>query len=116
MPLTILVTDLLFSTKIVSTAKSLNVPFAVARTLAQLTEKLAASPGGTLIVDLNITGVDPLVAIRTAKALPNPPRVIGFLSHVQVDLAAAAQAAGADLVLPRSAFSAKLPKLLAGAQ
>ena len=116
MPLTILVTDLIFSTKIISTAKSLNIPFAVVRTLETLTAKLTGSPGGTLIVDLNITAVDPLAAIRAAKALPNPPRIIGFLSHVQVDLAAAAEEAGADLVLARSAFSAKLPELLAGAQ
>jgi hypothetical protein len=32
---------------------------------------------------------------------------------VQVDLAAAAKEAGADTVLPRSAFSAKLETLLA---
>ena len=112
MPLTILITDLIFSTKITSTAQSLNIPFTVARTLEKLTATLTASPGGTLIVDLNITAVDPLAAIKLAKALPTPPRIIAFLSHVQTDLAAAAQSAGADLVLPRSAFSAKLPELL----
>lgn len=113
MPLTILITDLIFSTKITSTAQSLHIPFAVVRTLEQLAAKLTTAAGGTLIVDLNITAVDPLAAIKAAKALPAPPRIIGFLSHVQAELAAAAQSAGADLVLPRSAFSAQLPELLA---
>jgi DNA-binding NarL/FixJ family response regulator len=116
MPLTILVTDLIFSTKIISTAKALNIPFGVARTLDGLVERLSAAPGGTLIIDLAVTAVDPLAAIRTAKAMPNPPRIIGFLSHVEAELAAAAQAAGADLVLPRSAFTARLPALLASAR
>jgi len=76
--------------------------------------QLSAAPGGTLLVDLNITAVDPLAAIAAAKKLPEPPRIIGFLSHVQTDLAAAARAAGADEVLPRSAFSARLPEILGG--
>ncbi len=112
MPVTILITDLIFSTKITSTAQSLNIPFTVVRSLEKLTAALTASPGGTLIIDLNITAVDPLAAIKLAKTLPTPPRIIAFLSHIQTDLAAAAQNAGADLVLPRSAFSAKLPEIL----
>ncbi len=66
-----------------------------------------------LIVDLNITAVDPMAAIRLAKGHAAGPRVVGFLSHVQVDLAAAARAAGADQVMARSAFTAQLPELLA---
>jgi hypothetical protein len=113
MPLTLLITDLIFSTKVTSTAKSLNIPFTVVRTLEKLTDTLTASPGGRLIVDLNVTAVDPIAAIKAAKALPTPPHIIAFLSHVQVELAESARTAGADQVLPRSAFSAKLPELLA---
>ncbi len=115
MPLILLVTDLIFSTKITSTAKSLGIPFTAVRSIEKLGEALALSPGGTLIVDLNITAVDPVAAIQAAKSRPEPPRIIAFLSHVQVELAEAARAAGADQVLPRSAFSARLPELLAGA-
>jgi hypothetical protein len=39
-------------------------------------------------------------------------QVMGFLSHVQTDLAAAAHEAGCDFVLARSAFAQQLPQLL----
>jgi hypothetical protein len=38
--------------------------------------------------------------------------VLGFLSHVQHDLKAAAAEAGCDRILPRSAFTAELPDIL----
>jgi hypothetical protein len=37
---------------------------------------------------------------------------LGFVSHVRTDLIQAAQQAGADEVLPRSAFTAQLPEIL----
>ena len=39
---------------------------------------------------------------------------VGFLSHVQKDLAVAAREAGCDRVVARSAFTRDLPKILAG--
>jgi len=112
------VTDLLFSTKITSTGQALGVPVAVARGLDSVVEKVGAASGeetsALVIVDLNASG-DPVEAIRRLKALPSPPRVIAFLSHVQVELATAARNAGADEVMPRSAFSMNLPAILQGA-
>jgi CheY-like chemotaxis protein len=114
-PILILCTDLIFSTKITGTAKALGRPFAVARSLEKLEQLLTASPSPTvLIVDLNVSGLDPLAAIRVAKSQPNPPKITAFLSHVQVDLAAGAREAGADQVLPRSTFTQQLPALIAG--
>jgi len=111
--LLVLCSDLIFITKITSTAKSLHRPYGVARTLDKLTTLLAtAVPHPLLIVDLNITGLDPIGAITAAKSLPNAPHILAFLSHVQTDLAEAAKAAGADRVMPRSAFSAQLPQIL----
>lgn len=112
------VTDLLFSTKITSTGQALGVPVTVARGVDVLIEKLSATSeeeADTLvIVDLNASG-DPMEAIRRVKALASPSRVIAFVSHVQADLAAAARDAGADEVMPRSAFSMNLPAILKGA-
>jgi CheY-like chemotaxis protein len=121
-PILVVCTDLLFSTKITGTAKALGRPFAVARSLLRLEELLAASPapepaagrGPLVIVDLNSGGIDPLAAVRTARAAPCAPRIVAFLSHVQADLAAAARTAGADRVMARSAFSAELPALIEG--
>ena len=50
--------------------------------------------------------------MRAAKEQSAQAHVVAYLSHVQVELAAAAKEAGADTVLPRSAFSAKLPEIL----
>jgi len=107
--------DLIFSTKITGTAKALGQPFAVARTVERLGTLLeGAGEGALVIVDLNIGGADPLGAIRLAKARPVPVRVVAFLSHVQVELAAAARDAGADEVMARSGFSSRLPEILGG--
>ena len=113
-----LVTDLIFSTKITGTAKALGGQVTVARSLDRLREVLAGPTGGAapaaaqVIVDLNASAVDVMEAIRLAKQ--HGARVVAFLSHVQVNLAAAAREAGADQVLARSAFVERLPQILAG--
>jgi CheY-like chemotaxis protein len=67
-----------------------------------------------VIFDLNSLGCRPLEAIRRLKADPalKETAVLGFLSHVQHDLKAAAAEAGCDRILPRSAFTAELPDIL----
>jgi len=52
--------------------------------------------------------------LRTLKAGLKTKDIaaIGFVSHVQNDLIAAARDAGCDLVLARSAFVSQLPSLL----
>jgi CheY-like chemotaxis protein len=111
-----LVTDLLFSTKITGTAKALGGAVLVARSLdalaARLSEAAPAPASPLVIVDLNITGVDPLAAIRAAKTHPRSPVVVAYVSHVQADLAGAARDAGADQVMARSVFVSRLPDLL----
>jgi DNA-binding NarL/FixJ family response regulator len=107
------VSDLIFSTKITGTGKALGRPVSVARTIERLREFLAASEKSDnklVIVDLNVSGPDPMTAIREAKS--DGAQVIAYLSHVQADLAAAARDAGADQVMARSAFTDQLPQLL----
>ena len=106
------VTDLIFSTKIASTGKSLEVPVRIVRSVDALSERLADDDVGLVLIDLNADGANPLDAIRATRQLADPPRIIAYVSHVQTDLAAAAGEAGADEVMPRSAFSAQLPELL----
>jgi DNA-binding NarL/FixJ family response regulator len=115
------VTDLIFSTKITGTAKALGAEVRVARNLGALKMHLDAQEAegagggrGLVIVDLNASGVDPIEAVRVAKAHGSGVRVVAFLSHVQADLAAAAREAGADAVMARSAFVEKLPGLVGG--
>ncbi len=105
-----LITDLFFVTRVKGTADALGVPLSVTRTVEGLIA--AASGAGLVIVDLNATGTDPVEAIRAVKALADTPPVVAYLSHVQTELAQQAREVGADLVLPRSAFTARLPELL----
>jgi len=109
-----LVTDLIFATKITSTAASLGVAVRICRNSSSLVSETEAVCPPTAIVDLNADVPDPVDAIRQLRALNRRPRIIAYVSHVQADLARAAREAGADDVMPRSAFAANLPDLLRG--
>ena len=100
-----LVSDLMFSTKISSTGAAVNVPVRVVRTADDI------EPGpALLLVDLDADGA--LDAIERCRTMIPAPRIVAFGPHVRTDLLAAAREAGADEVLPRSAFVARLPDLL----
>lgn len=108
-----MVDDLFFLSKIQQTAKLLGVtvePVAPGKVV----ERAAQVPLRAVILDLNHrsgSALETLHAIK-ADAKTGATRVLGFLSHVQTDLAAAARAAGCDVVLARSTFSQRLPDLL----
>ena len=107
------VDDLFFLSKIQQTAKLLGVRVEVV-TPGKLAERAAQIPIRGVILDLNYrsgSALDTLRAIK-ADAKIGATQVVGFLSHVQTDLATAAREAGCDLVLARSTFSQKLPELL----
>ena len=68
--------------------------------------ELVGRDDDVVLVDLSRPGVlDVLPRIEA--------RVVGFASHVDRDLLAAAKDAGCDQVLARSAFFGRLPELLA---
>lgn len=108
------VTDLIFATKIRSTAQAVGAVVELVRDRPGLESAVASGPVDQVLLDLNATGLDPASAVAAARAIPGRPRIIAYLSHVQADLAAAARAAGADEILARSAFSERLPSLLRG--
>src|SRR5215208_4474547 len=104
------VEDLLFRSKISETASSLGIEAAFPRNPRRLLEALRESPPDLLVVDLNSARFEPLTLLRSVKsdeARVNVPTV-GFLSHVQKDLAVAAREAGCDRVVARSAFTKDL--------
>ena len=67
-----------------------------------------------MIVDLNNSAVRPLELIAKLKSDGDTSKIdlLGFVSHVQVDLRQAAQDKGCDMVIARSAFSQNLPAIL----
>jgi DNA-binding NarL/FixJ family response regulator len=109
-----LMDDLFFQMKLAETAKQLGVEVKVATNGDALMGLIASEPK-LVIVDLNARS-QPLQAIEKLRQTHKGVRVVGFLSHVQTELAAQAQAAGCDEVLPRSSFTQNLAAILAAAK
>jgi CheY-like chemotaxis protein len=110
------VEDLLFKSKISETASTLGVEAAFPRSPKKLLEALRESPPDLLILDLNSARFEPLTLLRSVRSddITRDVPTVGFLSHVQKDLAVAAREAGCDRVVARSAFTKDLPRILAG--
>lgn len=110
------VEDLLFKSKISETAKQLGVEAKFPRNPRRLLEALRENPPDLLVLDLNSARFEPLELLRTVRsdAATESIKTVGFLSHVQRDLAVAAREAGCDRVVARSAFTRDLPEILAG--
>ena len=110
----IAVDDLMFSSKISTTAKGLGVAIQFARTPEAVIAAVRAAGAGLVILDLNSARVRPLDVVMALKADPAliGVRTVGFVSHVQTDLIDRARAAGVDQVMARSAFVTQLPQLL----
>lgn len=111
MAIVALVSDLVFDSKVRAAAAAAGVTAKVVRTPADVLAALPTAEG--VILDLGAGGAgDPVALVGTIRAQCPQLPLVAFLSHVEVELAAAARAAGATEVLPRSAFVQRLPCLL----
>ena len=117
-----LVDDLFFQARLAETARKLGVTLKTVSTGATLVKMLEAAPDGVpgdlprlVIVDLNARQ-GAVEAIEQLQRSSNPIPVIGFLSHVQTELAERARAAGCKQVMPRSSFTANLSEILSQAK
>ncbi|HKP72406.1 MAG TPA: hypothetical protein VJT82_05680, partial [Pyrinomonadaceae bacterium] len=105
-----------FASKIRATAESLGVEVVFPRTLDALSEAARGNAPALVIVDLHLQRYDPFGVARQLKADADLSRtpLVGFFSHVQTGLQRRAEAAGFDRVMPRSAFTKRLPEILQG--
>lgn len=112
-PILAVVEDMIFLSKILETAGKVGVAVEPVDP-AKVVERVKQLPAQALILDLNHRSGLAVGLLRSLKAGPATKHipVLGFLSHVQADLAEAVRAAGCDQVMARSAFSAQLPQLL----
>ena len=110
------VEDLLFRSKISETAQQLGIEARFPRSPKKLLEALRESPPDLLVLDLNSARFEPLDLLRTVRSDEVGIPTVGFLSHVQRDLAVAAREAGCDHVMARSAFTMDLPRILSGGE
>jgi DNA-binding NarL/FixJ family response regulator len=112
-PVLVAVEDLIFLSKIQQTVRETGIAIEPVE-ISKLKERLLQSSSRAVIVDLNHRSGKAVEAARAVKSDPatSHVRVLGFLSHVQTDLAREARQAGLDIVMARSAFSQQLPDLL----
>lgn len=109
-----LMDDLFFQMKLAETAKQLGVEVKVATNGDALMGLMESAPK-LVIVDLNARS-QPLQAIEKVRQSNKDVRVVAFLSHVQTQLAAQAQAAGCTEVLARSTFTQNLAAILSASK
>ena len=110
------VEDLLFKSKILETAKELGVEAKFPRKPRRLLDAIEENPPDLVILDLNSSFFEPLDLLQKIKSGDATREIptLGFLSHVQKDLAVAAKEAGCDRIMARSAFTRDLPRIVAG--
>ena len=107
--------DIFFQAKIVETAKQLGVELKTCATLEAFATLIPGAKPNLVIIDLNARS-NPFEAISRVKSEAPGVRIIGFLSHVQTELAERARVAGCEEVMPRSKFTRDLATILAGAK
>lgn len=107
------VNDLFFTVKITDAAKRAGMAVEMVKDPKEVLAKAKSRPS-VIIFDLNFEDAEPLKLITQLKSSSEFKGVslIGYLSHVQGELKQAAQEAGCDMVMARSAFSQNLPQIL----
>ena len=110
-PVVAFVDDLMFLSRIREAAARQRVDVQSARKVPQL---LAACAEGArlVILDLDSPRLDTAGALAALREQHAALPLIGFFSHVDVENARRAQAAGCGRVMPRSAFVQKLDAIL----
>ncbi len=112
-----LVVDLMFASRVTGAARQVGARVVTVSRAEKLMEEVRRRRPRLVIVDLEARGTDVPALLARLKADPETAEipVLGFGSHVNRDALLAGRQAGADRVLARSAFVARLPELLRGA-
>ena len=95
--------DLLFTSRIIGTARALGLEMKSARGTAELLALAVTSAPPCVLLDLQNPGLDIAALVRDLKSA-GKPTIIGYGSHVDTATLKAARDAGCDVVLPRSKF------------
>ena len=110
------VDDMFFASKIRAVAEHLKIDIRFARSSDSLMSSAREARPELIVVDLQsqkLNAVELAKALKADAELRNIP-LLGFLSHVLVDLQRNALEAGFDTVIPRSVFSRDLATILSG--
>lgn len=103
--------DLFFSSKITGTAGQLGIRIELCSALSQAKQNAASGAYRFVLLDLGLPGLD---VEELLASLPSGqrPKVVAFGPHVHTARLDEARRAGCDDVLPRSRFSAELPRIV----
>ncbi len=109
--LLLVMSDLLFRSKIDEVARRVGLELRVAKSPEQLDRQLAAGEPAIAIVDLEEHSLDPFAAIARIREAWPAAEILGYAGHANVEPIKRGREAGAT-VIARSGFTAKLPMLL----
>ena len=105
--------DLMFTSRIVGTARELGFQVQTARSQEMLLQMAAELLPACVIVDLSNPGLAIEAVTQRLPELGQPrPFIVAYGSHVDTATLTAARAAGCDRVMPRSKFVEELPTAL----
>ena len=111
-----IVDDMFFVSKVRGTAEATNVEVSFPRTKEAAITRTRESKPDLILVDLHNQRFDPIEFVTELKTEPELQLIpiLGFFSHVEVELQRRAVAAGFDSVIPRSVFARDLGEILQG--
>ena len=103
-----------FSSKIKNAAKNLDVSIVKARNRKELQDKIEGKSVDLVIIDLASRKIDAEEVFTELRTSPEHEKVfcIGYLPHVERELADKFRKKGVDLVIPRSKFSREMSKII----
>ena len=102
--------DVFFSSKIENTAKNLDIDIVKVKNREELPEKIEEKTIDLVIIDLASRKIDVEKVFAELKNSKKHGKVfcIGYLPHVERELADKFRKKGVDLVIPRSKFSREM--------
>lgn len=106
--------DVFFSSKIESTAKHLGIVMIKVKNHDEFRDKIEGKTVDLVIIDLASKKIDAEDVFTKLKSFPEHQEIfcIGYLPHVERELASKFREKGVDLVIPRSKFSREMNKII----
>ncbi|HEY0003584.1 MAG TPA: hypothetical protein VGB17_02145 [Pyrinomonadaceae bacterium] len=110
------VEEMFFASRIRAVAAELAIEVRFEKSTEAVLAAARAAQPTLIIADLHAQRCDPLALARSLKSDEELKAVplVGFFSHVHTALQRETQSAGFNRLLPRSAFTKRLPEILQG--
>ena len=106
--------DMFFSSRIENTAKNLDIATVKIKSREEFQDKIEGKTIDLVIIDLASKKIDAEEVLTELKNSPEHKKIfcIGYLPHVERELADKFRETGMDLVIPRSKFSREMGAII----